>query len=248
MRTIMKLWAILTTVTVFGLSPASAQVVAPSWDLPCIYGTNIDSTNFAGDVVVLNFFATWCDPCCEEIPGLIALQQKYAPDGMTVVGVSLDESPDGVNPPTSLLSSFVPSYGITYPVVMDAPGYEADYLYGNIEYGPGTPYIQYIPNTFIIDRHNHLVQTFIGEQTYATYESAVLPLIYANLTVNLSVANSQAHISWPVTQASFGVQSTTNLCSGVWANETATIQSNGTNQFINVPVGPSQKFFRLQIQ
>ncbi|MGA2556200.1 MAG: TlpA disulfide reductase family protein, partial [Verrucomicrobiota bacterium] len=194
-----------------------------------------------------NFFATWCPPCCAEIPDLIALQQKYAPDGLTVVGVSLDDSPDGINPPTSLLSSFVASYGINYPVVMDIPGYAADNLYGTVEYGSGG-WIKYIPNTFIIDRHNHLAQTYIGSQSYSTYESAVLPLIYANLTVSLSLANSQARITWPVTQAPFAVQSTTNLLSGVWTKETATVQTNGANQFINVTAGPSQKFFRLQKQ
>lgn len=168
---------------------------------------------------------------------------------MTVVGISLDSSQDGINPPTSLVSSSAAGYGINYPVVMDAPLDKADSLYGGIEYGPGG-YIEYIPNTFIIDRQNHIAQTFVGEQTYATYESAVLPLILvsANPTLNLSVANGQAKISWLATTGTFAVQSTGNLSSGVWTTQTAPILSDGTNQFIKVPVGSSQQFFRLQSQ
>jgi thiol-disulfide isomerase/thioredoxin len=60
MKSITKLCLILTTAAVFTSLPAGAQVAAPAWNLPCIYGTNINSTNFAGKVVVLNFFATWC--------------------------------------------------------------------------------------------------------------------------------------------------------------------------------------------
>jgi thiol-disulfide isomerase/thioredoxin len=227
--------------------PAIAQVTAPAWNLPCIYGTNINSTNFTGRVVLLNFFCTWCGPCCAEIPSLIALQQKYAPDGLRVVGLSLDSSPDGVNPPTTLVSNFVASYGINYPVVMDAPADRADILYGTIEYGSGG-YIEYIPNTFIIDRHNDIVQTYVGEQSYSTYESAVLPLIYANLTLSLSVSNSQVCVTWPTIQATCVVQQTTNLGSGVWTNVTATVQTNGTNSHVTLPKGPSPEFFRLQVQ
>jgi len=245
MKGINQLRLVLATVTVLTSLPAGAQVTAPAWNLPSIYGTNIHSTSFAGKVVVLNFFATWCGPCCAEIPSLIALQQKYAPDGMTVVGISIDASTNGINPPTSLLSSFAASYGINYPVVMDAPGDVAENLYGPIAY-PAVGYLEYIPTTFVMDRQNHIVQTFIGEQTYSTYESAVLPLIYANLTVNVCMSNSLAHISWPLTRASFVVQSCSNLCGGAWTQETETIQSNSACQFINVSLGPKAKFFRLE--
>jgi peroxiredoxin len=247
MKSINKLCLLLMAVAALRSWPAIAQEVAPAWDLPSTYGTNIDSTNFTGKVVLLNFWATWCEPCCNEIPGLIALQKKYEPDGLTVVGISLDSSPDGINPPTALLSSFALSNGVNYPVVMDSPANTVDSLYGSIEYGLGG-IIEYIPNTFIIDRQNHIVATLVGEQIYETFEAYVVPLIYANLTVNLSVANGQAHISWPVTQTAFAVESTGDLSGGVWTLETAPLQTNGMNQFIDVPVGPSQRFFRLERQ
>jgi len=213
---------------------------APSWSLPTLDGSEVSSTNFAGKVVVLNFWATWCGPCVAEIPALIALQQMYAPDGLTVVGLSLDDSTDGINPPYSLLNSFASSYGINYPVVMDRPdAYEVEYLYGGINY---------IPTTFIIDRQNHIAQSFVGSQNYSTYESAVLPLIYANLTVNLAMVNGSAHLSWPVTQASFLVESTGDLSSGVWTASSATVQSDGVNSYVDIPLGPTTQFFRLHQQ
>jgi len=234
-----KLCLNLTAAIVITSSSASAQGVAPSWVLPSINGTNINSTNFTGKVIVLNFWATWCAPCIAEMPALIALQQKYAPDGMTVIGMSTDDSTDGTNPPTALVSSFAAGLGLNYPVVMDQPSGVLQSLYGGI--GP-------IPSTFIIDRRNNIVQSFVGEQDYSTFESAVVPLIYTNLTVKLSTAHRLAHISWPVTQATFVVESTANLASGVWTLENAPVQSNGTNQFMDVPVGPTQQFFRLQFQ
>jgi thiol-disulfide isomerase/thioredoxin len=62
-----------------------------------------------GKVVVLNFFATWCAPCREEIPGLVKLRRRYPVDKVAILGISLDEDP-------ALLSPFVREYGINYPV------------------------------------------------------------------------------------------------------------------------------------
>lgn len=64
-----------------------------------------------GKVVVLNFFATWCAPCQEEIPGLVRLRKRYPVDKVAILGISLDEDP-------ALVSPFVGKYGINYPVKM----------------------------------------------------------------------------------------------------------------------------------
>jgi len=62
-----------------------------------------------GKVVLLNFFATWCEPCQEEIPGLVRLRRDYPVNKLAVIGISLDEDP-------SLVAPFVAKYGINYPV------------------------------------------------------------------------------------------------------------------------------------
>lgn len=213
---------------------------APPWDLPSIGGTNLSSTNFSGKVVVLNFWATWCIPCQGEIPDLIALQNKYAPDGLMVVGVSVDDSPDGSNPPAALVSSYAATNGMNYPLVMTRPLHLAvETAYGGISY---------TPQTFILDRQNHITQTFAAEEDYQIFQSAVLPLLYTNLAVRIAVSGGQARISWPVTQATFQLQSKTSLASTNWTAVTASVQSDGTNNFVTVPVGPNASFFRVQSQ
>ena len=64
-----------------------------------------------GKVVVLNFFATWCVPCQEEIPGLVNLRRRYPVDKVAILGISLDEDP-------TLVPPFVGRFGINYPVRM----------------------------------------------------------------------------------------------------------------------------------
>ena len=64
-----------------------------------------------GKVVVLNFFATWCAPCQEEIPGLVKLRRRYPVDKVAILGISLDED-------QALVPPFIGKYGINYPVKM----------------------------------------------------------------------------------------------------------------------------------
>jgi thiol-disulfide isomerase/thioredoxin len=189
---------------------------------------------------LLNFWATWCPACVAEIPDLVSLYQKYATDGLVIVGVSLDDSPDDINPPTSLVSAFAAGNGMTYPVLMDQPSW------GAIEESYGG--IPYIPATFVIDRGNHISQSFVGSQTYSTFEQAVLPLLYANLALNLAVSNGQLHVTWPATQAAFVLESATDLSPGAWTPVSAQSQSDGVNQFVDLPIGAGRLFFRLSIQ
>ena len=59
---------------------------APAWQLKDVEGKPVNSEDFKGKVVVLDFWATWCGPCREEIPGFVELQKKYGPEGLVVVG------------------------------------------------------------------------------------------------------------------------------------------------------------------
>lgn len=214
---------------------------APVWGpLPDIYGNMVSSTDFTGKVVVLNFWATWCGPCVAEIPDLVELYQNYATDGLVVVGVSVDDSPDGINPPTSLVSSFVASHGMTYPVPMDRLSW------WTIENSFGG--IPFIPATFVVDRQSHIYQKFVGTQTYSTFQQAVLPLLYANLAVNLTLLDGKVHVSWPNTQATFVLESTADVARGPWTPVAAQVQSDGLNQFVDLPVGTAPQFFRLRSQ
>ena len=75
-------------------------------------GKTVRSSDFAGKVVVLDFWTTWCPPCRAEIPGFVELQKQYGDKGLVIVGVSLDQQgPEVVTP-------FMKQFSMNYPVVM----------------------------------------------------------------------------------------------------------------------------------
>ena len=133
---------------------------APAWELKDLDGKAVKLSDFKGKVVLLNFWATWCPPCRQEIPDLVALQNQYKDKGLVVIGVSLDQNgPAGVK-------AFVSRMKINYPVVMgDAKTLEA---YGNF---------QAIPTTFFIDRAGNVAGQYEGGADQAMFEAAVKPLL-----------------------------------------------------------------------
>jgi thiol-disulfide isomerase/thioredoxin len=104
-----------------------------------------------GQVVLVNLFATWCPPCQEETPGLVALSKKYADRGVRVVGVSLDEGGRDV------LLPFIRQYGIPYPILLPPAN------------SPFT-HVQAIPVTFLIDQQGRVAKRYEGAVNQATFE------------------------------------------------------------------------------
>jgi hypothetical protein len=171
---------------------------------------------------------------------------------VVVVGVSIDDSLDGVTPPTSLVGPFATANSMNYPIVMTRPddsSVEDDY--GNIAY-PSDGYLAYIPTTFIIDRHNQIVQTFVGEQTYSTFAGAIQPLLGPILptvaALTISSSNGRVNLSWPVTQTAFVLQSATTLAGGGWSPVSAPAQSDGTTWRASLPSSTGVQYFRLRSQ
>src|SRR5246127_5600060 len=70
---------------------ASSGKPAPDFTLKDLDGKNVELSQYRGKVVLVNFWATWCDPCRVEIPWLIEMQQKYSAKGFTVLGIAMDE-------------------------------------------------------------------------------------------------------------------------------------------------------------
>ena len=86
---------------------------APDIALPTVEGDTFRLSDQRGEVVVLNFWATWCPPCREEIPLFVELQREFEDDGLQFVGVSMDqEGVDAVRP-------FAQKMGVNYPIVVD---------------------------------------------------------------------------------------------------------------------------------
>jgi thiol-disulfide isomerase/thioredoxin len=141
-------------------STSASPAPSPAWELKGVDGKPVKSSDFAGKVVILDFWATWCGPCRMEIPGFIELQKQYADKGLVVVGVSLDQ--DGA----SVVKSFMDKTGINYPVVL------GDETIVNAFGG-----VEGIPTTFIIDRDGRIVGKHVGYAPKAEFESEIKPLL-----------------------------------------------------------------------
>lgn len=99
---------------------------APSFTLPELDGGTIDFEQYRGQVVLLNFWATWCEPCQRELPALQAAHEQYSSQGLTIIGVNLadDEFSQGTTPEE--IRAFLDQYGVTFPIALDIEGKTTD--------------------------------------------------------------------------------------------------------------------------
>ena len=133
---------------------------APGWELKNLAGQPVKLSDFEGKVVLLNFWATWCPPCRDEIPDLVSLQQQYSPRGLVVVGIAMDGKG------AAIVQPFAKKMEINYPLVIgDQKTAEA---YGGIEA---------LPTTFIIDRKGNVVAQQKGAVDRGSFEASIKPLL-----------------------------------------------------------------------
>lgn len=111
----------------------SAGDIAPEFTVTTDAGKTITRSNFGGKVLVLNFWASWCAPCVEEIPSLVEFQKQLAPEGVVVVGVSIDAN-------EKLYKQFLDRFKVNFPTSRD-PESNVSASYGTFQ----------IPETYIID-------------------------------------------------------------------------------------------------
>ena len=135
--------------------------LAPDFSLPDLSGNRLNLSSYRGKIVVLDFWATWCDPCQDEIPYLVELQSKYGGEGLEIIGISMDDSPEPVR-------DFYQRFKINYPVVMgDAKTGE---LYGGV---------LGLPITFLIGRDGRIVAKHIGATDITVFEREIRHVLEA---------------------------------------------------------------------
>jgi cytochrome c-type biogenesis protein len=132
---------------------------APDVEFQTLAGKSFRLSELRGHVVLLNFWATWCIPCREEIPVLNAMQHDLEAKGLKIVGASLEDTPEGVNAYQKDVRKF------DYAVVVG--GSDAQAKFGK------TP----LPTTYLIDREGRVREKIIGARDRAGWEAAVKPLL-----------------------------------------------------------------------
>jgi len=143
-----------------GNKPQTDEYVAPAFSGMDIQGKGmINIRNYKGKVVLINFWATWCPACREEIPGLIKLREKYK-NKLEVIGISVDRG--GVKG----VKKFARKFGITYPLIMGTSDLVRSY--GGI---------QAIPTSFLVDKDGDLVKKIVGFRSYAQFTKMITPLL-----------------------------------------------------------------------
>ncbi len=144
------------------------EIYAPEFSLKDLKDKTVRLSDFSNKVILLNFWATWCGPCRDEIPGLKNLYANYGDKGFVVIGIILADTKSNV-------SSYVDSNNINYPVLMGDNVVSA--AYGPYDGDEDPTDIMYIPTTFIISSDRKIIQSYIGKREEKFFEEEILKLI-----------------------------------------------------------------------
>jgi peroxiredoxin len=128
---------------------------APPFELRTSDGDLLRLADLTGNPVIINFWATWCEPCKLEMPELEQLYTDYAADGLRIIGVNLSESPQAVN-------QWRETFGLTFDLVLDADGAIAA-LYQ----------LRGQPSTYVLSPQGMITQVFYGAVDVATLRAAL---------------------------------------------------------------------------
>lgn len=130
-----------------GLIPAPQQgFLAPDFELQTTTGETIKLSDFRGQAVLVNLWATWCPPCRAEMPAIEKIHNEYKDDGLVVLAVNMTYQDTQSN-----IAPFVAEYGLTFPILLDPSG------------SVGTAYqLRSLPSSFFIDRDGIITEVVIG--------------------------------------------------------------------------------------
>ena len=121
---------------------------APDFSITADNGRTITTSNFGGKLLVLNFWATWCPPCIEELPSLNAFQRRFANSGVVVLGISVDKD-------EKLYRDFLAKARVSFLTARD-PDNKINADYGTFKF----------PETYIIDSRGKVLRKIISNQDW----------------------------------------------------------------------------------
>ena len=162
-KKIIILFIVLAASLVFTTKPSDAAPKVPQFALPSATdGKIVDINAFSKKIVLINFFATWCPPCRQEIISLIDLQTEFGKKQFAVIGISMDEG----SRRAKIVSKFMDKLGINYPVVLADD--KIDRQFGGI-IG--------IPQSFLIDQAGNVVKSYPGYIEHHIFKNDIKSLL-----------------------------------------------------------------------
>jgi thiol-disulfide isomerase/thioredoxin len=126
--------------------------LAPEFTGTTLTGSRLSFSSYRGQVVVVNFWGSWCGPCREEAPALAAAARQYRPSGVAFLGVDVRDT-------TASAEAFTHDFGVSYPSVSDTSSVIT------LDFTAVVP-IAGTPTTLVIDRTGHIAGAVFGQATY----------------------------------------------------------------------------------
>ncbi|HEX4135155.1 MAG TPA: TlpA disulfide reductase family protein [Bryobacteraceae bacterium] len=123
---------------------------APDFSIKADNGQTVTARDFGGKLLILNFWATWCQPCVQEVPSLDRLQQELGSKGLVVLGVSEDKDPKAYQ-------DFLARFHVTYMTARD-PAVTIKPKYGTVQ----------IPESYLIGANGKVVEKIVGEANWSS--------------------------------------------------------------------------------
>ncbi len=142
--------------------PVARGVEAPTFTLPLLEGgAPVALEDYRGQVVMLNFWATWCKPCEDEMPAMDRLYRALSPEGFEMLAVSVDEE-------SELVAAFRQRLGVSFPILLD-PAQNVARAYQTTGF----------PESLLIDQEGMIVERYIGPRDWdhATYTERIRRLL-----------------------------------------------------------------------
>ena len=139
--------------------PAAVDYPSPDIHLPDLAGNPVSLSDYRGQVVLVNNWATWCPPCKKEMPTLQAYYEDYRDQGFTIIAIESGE-------PVAEVAEFVQAYGLTFPVWPD-PEQRAVAAFRNFS----------MHSSYVIDRSGQVRLAWAGAISRAALEDFVTPLL-----------------------------------------------------------------------
>ena len=137
-------------------SKPNANSSAPDFTVTDIQGNPLTLSSYRGKVVLLDFWATWCEPCLTEIPHFVDMQQRLGPQGFQVIGISMDDGPKPVQ-------QFYQEHKLNYPVAV-----------GDTKLAESFGGVLGLPVTLVINRDGQIRKKFVGATDPAQIEEEVV--------------------------------------------------------------------------